>query len=250
MEKGRFRTVVSPDWSINTVPNGGYLMALAVNAMARVATRPMASIVTMAFLSRCHPGDAFIEVDVMAESTRFERIQAGLFQDGQKRLNVFGTFSSAPEKQEFRRYEIDPPEVPEPEKCIKMPAMPGYSLYDQMEVRIDPDCAGWITGSSLSDRSEHRGWIRFKTPRELDEASIVLMADAFPPPVFASQGMVAWVPTLEFTVNLRTIPRGPWIKAVFRTCFITGDMIEEDGQLWSAEGELIAVSRQVAQYRR
>ena len=79
--------------------------------------------------------------------------------------------------------------------------------------------------------------------------SILLIADAFPPAVLSSQGMVAWVPTIEFSVNIRNIPTTQWLKCIFRTRFITCGLLEEDGEIWDQKGELIAISRQIAQYR-
>ncbi|MFZ1985389.1 MAG: hypothetical protein WAU91_13305 [Desulfatitalea sp.] len=39
------------------------------------------------------------------------------------------------------------------------------------------------------------------------------------------------------------------MRAFFRTRFITCGLLEEDGQVWDETGELIAISRQIAQYR-
>ena len=82
-----------------------------------------------------------------------------------------------------------------------------------------------------------------------DTASILLVADSFPPAVLTSQGMVAWVPTLEFSVNIRNIPTTKWLKCIFRTRFITCGLLEEDGEIWDEACRLIAISRQIAQYR-
>jgi hypothetical protein len=101
----------------------------------------------------------------------------------------------------------------------------------------------------LSDQSENKGWIKFKDDRPFDSLSILLIADSFPPAVFSSQGMVAWVPTLEFSVNIRNIPATTRLKCVFRTRFITCGLIEEDGEIWDENGQLVAISRQIAQYR-
>ncbi len=75
------------------------------------------------------------------------------------------------------------------------------------------------------------------------------MADSFPPPVFATQGPVAWVPTLEMSLNVRHPPQGTWLKAAFRTRFVTCGLLESDGELWDEADRLIAISRQIAQYR-
>jgi hypothetical protein len=127
--------------------------------------------------------------------------------------------------------------------------MPTYTLYSQMDARLDPACAGWMQGR-LSDISEHKGLISFKDNRNYDVMSVALVADAFPPPIFASQGLIAWVPTIELTVNIRNIPVTKWLKCIFRTHFINCGLLEADGEIWDENGELVAISRQIAQFRK
>jgi len=117
-----------------------------------------------------------------------------------------------------------------------------------LDIRLDPTYTGWTEGK-LSAQSEIKGWIKFRDQRAFDTQSLLLIADSFPPAVFSSQGMVAWVPTLEFSVNIRNIPTTTWLKCVFRTRFITCGLLEEDGEIWDENGQLVAISRQIAQYR-
>ena len=39
-------------------------------------------------------------------------------------------------------------------------------------------------------------------PKRYSMISLLLFADAFPPPVFSLYGLVGWVPTLELSVQL------------------------------------------------
>jgi hypothetical protein len=94
-----------------------------------------------------------------------------------------------------------------------------------------------------------KGWISFKDDRPHDLLSVLFIADCFPPPVFSSQGMMAWVPTIEFTVNVRKIPETRWLQGHFRSRFITCGLVESDGELWDEEGNLVAISRQIAQFK-
>lgn len=245
----RFHGTITPGWSINGIPNGGYLMALMAKAMMASGFSACNAIVTANFLSRCQPGAARLVVEKIAASLQFNRFQCCLYQDGIERIRALGTFANQPCNNGFVRYESPPPEVAPREKCVVMPAMPGYTLFEQMEVLLDPDSVGWMTGR-LSEKSEHKGWIRFREGGAYDVPALLLIADAVPPPVFASQGMVAWVPSIELSVNIRNLPETEWLLCVFRTRFITGGFLEEDGQVWDGNGRLIAVSRQIAQYRR
>jgi acyl-CoA thioesterase len=120
-----------------------------------------------------------------------------------------------------------------------------------MDLLIAPSCSGWLKSEGiLSPRSEQKGWIKFKDDRPCDALSLLLMADSFPPPVLASHGIVAWVPTVEYSVSVRSLPDTAWIKAVFRSHYLTSDIVEEDGELWDENGKLLAISRQIAQFRK
>lgn len=247
-EAGVVETQISAQWSINDLPNGGYLMALIANAMLHLSTKKGLAITTATFISRSAPGKATIVLEPIAASKQFERIQARLMQQGRERTRAFATFMDPTLTCAADRKEAGPPDIAPREACVAIPQMPKFTLFDQMEVLLDPVCAGWMTGKS-SDRSLQKGWIRFRQPRSYDVLSLLLIADAFPPPVYTSMGFGAWVPTIELSINIRKVPTTQWLKCIFRTRFITCGMLEEDGQIWDEAGELIAVSRQIAQYR-
>ena len=239
---------ITENWSISGVPNGGYLMAITANAMLQSSEMKATPIITANFLNRCEPGEATVLVERMSNSRQFDRFQARLYQKGKEKIRAFGTFASEKNECILESYEVEAPEITELENCVSVPEMPGFPLFGQMDIRLDPVCTGWMAGK-LSDQSENKGWIKFKDNRPFDTLSLLLIADSFPPAVFSSQGMVAWVPTLEFSVNIRNIPTTAWLKCIFRTRFITCGLIEEDGEIWDENGQLVAISRQIAQYR-
>lgn len=245
---GVVETQISAHWSINDLPNGGYLMALLSNAMLHRSTKKGLAITTATYISRSAPGKATILLEPIAASKQFERIQAKLMQEGRERIRAIATFMEPSPDCSADRHEAGPPSVAPREACIAIPQMPKFTLFDQMEVLLDPACAGWMAGKS-SEQSLQKGWIRFRQPRAYDVLSLLLIADAFPPPAYASMGFGAWVPTIELSINIRKVPATQWLKCIFRTRFITCGMLEEDGQIWDEAGELIAVSRQIAQYR-
>jgi hypothetical protein len=239
---------IATNWSINGVPNGGYLMALITNALLQSSRMKTTPIVTANFLNRCRPGQASVSVEQMSLSRQFDRLEARLEQDGEEKIRAFGTFTDEKNECVLERYQEKAPDIRNLAECIAVPEMPDYTLYGRMDIRLDPACTGWFEGK-LSDRSEIKGWIRFKDDRAFDVPSILLAADAFPPAVLTSQGMVAWVPTLECSINIRKLPASKWLKCIFRTRFITCGLLEEDGEIWDENDTLVAISRQIAQYR-
>ena len=57
------------------------------------------------------------------------------------------------------------------------------------------------------------------------------------------------VPTIDLTIHFRSpIPPvvGAWYLVVFRSQMATDGFVEEDGEVWSADGRLLAHSRQLA----
>ncbi len=66
----RFRENVTDNWSINGVPNGGYLMALLAHAMLQESAKKDTLVVTANYLHRCEIGEADLVVKNIACSRR------------------------------------------------------------------------------------------------------------------------------------------------------------------------------------
>ena len=109
---------------------------------------------------------------------------------------------------------------------------------------------------SESDEALTGGWMSLHEPQPLDAAALALFADAWLPAVFALFAGPVRVPTIDLTIHFRNpaaaIAAGPDrpILGVFRTDYAADGLIEEDGELWSPDGVLLAHSRQLALIRR
>ncbi len=246
-----FEGTITPNWSVNGDPNGGYLMAFMTSAMQQMSDKKRPVIVTANYLVRGEPCPSTVIVEEISTGKQLNRFQARLMQNGIEKTRGWGTFMDGNNCPDAGRYEKGPPLLPARENCFRFPALPKYTLFSNMDVLLDPSCAGWIKGEGeLAGISEHRGWIKFNDNRPCDHLSLLLMADSFPPPILASQGPIARVPTIEYSVNVRAVADTPWIKAIFRSHFLTCGIVEEDGELWDENGKLLVVSRQIAQMRK
>jgi acyl-CoA thioesterase len=252
-DESNFKGIVSPKWSVNGNPNGGYLMAFLASAMQKKSDKKWPVIVTANFLTKCETEKTSkVMLEAISVGKQLNRYQASLIQDGTERTRCWATFMDEGNcDKSANRYEKEAPEMPARKDCVSFPVMPKYTLFNNMDVLLAPSCAGWLqSGKDLSPVSEQKGWIKFKDNRPCDALSLLLTADSFPPPVLASQGAVAWVPTIEYSVSVRALSDTPWIKAVFRSHYLTCDIVEEDGELWDENGKLLAISRQIAQFRK
>jgi acyl-CoA thioesterase len=251
--ESNFTGIVAPHWSINGHPNGGYLTAFLASAMQKKSDKKWPVIVTANFLTKCETDKhSKVTVETISTGKQLNRYQACLIQDSTERTRCWATFMDESNCDErANRYEKEAPEMPARDLCVSYPAMPKYTLFDHMDIILAPSCAGWLQRkAALSPISEQKGWIKFKDNRPCDALSLLLLADSFAPPVLASHGAVAWVPTIEYSVSLRALSDTPWIKGIFRSHYLTCDIVEEDGELWDENGKLLAISRQIAQFRK
>lgn len=245
---GHFHGNISGNWSVNGNPNGGYLMAIMVDAALRQSDKQSTPIVTANFISRGVPGPAEILVEEISGSGQFQRFQVRLLQAGKEKVRGLATFAGRKEDCANDRYETGPAPLPPRDQCVPLPGLPTYTLFQGVELLLDPGCAGWLH-NRLAERSEIRGWMRLREDHPYDVPSLLMLADALPPAVLASFGMVAWVPTIELTVSIRNLPASRWLNCALRTRFVTCGLLEADGEVWDEAGRLIAISRQIAQVR-
>jgi len=246
----RFAGTISDNWSVNGNPNGGYLMAMIANAMMHISDKKATPILTANYLSRSVPGAVEIHISEIVRSRQFTRFEARLLQEGEEKVRALGTFAAENDTCTDERYETSAPELAMVEECVQVPRMPRYTLFDHLDLRLDPACAGWMTGGKPADISLNKGYFRFRDGRPIDLLSLFLIIDAMPPAVMSTQGVTAWVPTIELSVNIRNLPRTDKLKCSLRTRFITCGLLEADGEVWDEEGNLAAISRQIAQFKK
>ena len=242
-----WRGTVTDRWNVGPIPNGGYVAAIGATAIAAVASHPDPISVTTHFLRPAVPGPVHVAASVVRTGRAHTWLQASLVQEDNdiaRMMAIFGNLDTA--GPTFVTGEV--PVLPDPATLVSSQSLPEvFSLARRFDMRLDPATAGGAMGSPTGT-PEMAGWIRFADGREPDARSLVLCADAMPPPVLNLMP-TAWVPTLEYTVHIRARPARGWLRGRFRTRFLTDGLLEEDGELWDAEDRLVALSRQLARVR-
>jgi acyl-CoA thioesterase len=118
-------------------------------------------------------------------------------------------------------------------------------MMAHFEERIHPEDAGPLQGRPTG-KAVMRGWFRLHDQEPIDPFALLMIADAFPPAVFNAELPLAWTPTLEMTTHIRGTPAPGWLRCRFATRFVSGGLLEEDGEIWDETGRLVALSRQLA----
>ncbi len=76
IKQNEYQLMISPNWSINGVPDGGYLMAMMAGAMQPDGEPAATQIITANYPARCVPGEAKIAVEKTGQSIQFQRFLA------------------------------------------------------------------------------------------------------------------------------------------------------------------------------
>ena len=245
-----FSAEVKPGWDIGGNANGGYLMAIAGRAMAEAVGRPPVTL-TAHYLRPAPPGPCDIEVTTVRSGRRFATATATLTMASGQVLQLLGTFGDQTPGGTSLTREA-PVDLPAYDDCELPPPStegPGPEIFRRLAVRIRPGDEGFRTGNP-SGNAEIRGWFAFADGEPIDAIGLLLVADAFPPPIFNTDLPAAWVPTVELTVHVRGVPEPGPLRCWFRSRFIHDGLLDEEGEIWDSTGKLVAQSRQLARYPR
>jgi acyl-CoA thioesterase len=244
---GRYAGRVSHRWSNGEGPgiNGGLFAALTARAVHEETGLPPRSL-TIHYLTPPEEGEVELAVSVprQGRSTAFVRLEVS--QDGRHVAQAMAVCSAwrddAPVFADAPR-----PDIPPLEDCTPVdpdhPRVPPLLSNYEMRAAMDPERRPPALG----------GWIRTREPRPADHISLAAMTDAFMPPAFFRPRERVLVPTLELTIHFRGQPPAgdhPWIMGWFSSRTAAGGVVEEDGELWSADGVLLVQSRQLSVMRR
>jgi len=254
--EGMWGAHIAPHWNIGDKPNGGYLMAVLLQALRSelalgiadpAADQPDPLTLTAHFLRPGIPdAPGTISTEVLKRGRSISTVRGTLVQDGKTRVEMMAGFGSLA-NDEPADVDIDlpapafPPVVDGTDRATLVQGVKEMSLLDRVEVRVLPEHSQIVLGAD----ARMAGWIRFLDERPADTVGLALFADAFPPSLFSKLGTVGWVPTLEMTVQIRRRPAPGWLAASFQTDDLAGGRFIETGTLWDTTGQVVAHSRQL-----
>lgn len=244
-----WRGSLTDRWGIGAGANGGYIASFPIRSMLEASPFPAPLSMTTYFLQRPVTGPIELVVDTTHHGRGHAFLRAVGTQEHGAVVSAMGVFASKRRRGELHLSEAHPPAVPGPEESAdrsRPTANPGATLLDRYDFRLpvdqpEPPVPGQTGGPMLA-----QGWLRLKD-RALDDLAVPLFMDSLIPPVFFGAGF-GMAPTIELTVHWRDAPGDGWHLGSFLSRFLQGGYVEEDGELWSEDGRLVAQSRQISRF--
>ena len=241
-------TINATEWGVPRGPNGGYIAAIVLRAMEHVAApdRPARSL-TLHYLRPPADGEVRIDVRVEREGGSLSSLSARMSQDGRDLVLALGAFAG--DFPTSADYATDPPQAPAPEEIdVVEPHRKLPPIAHRFAVRP-------VFGATPFTEAEEAvtgGWLALREPRRLDATLLAMYTDAWLPSPFTTLSAPVPAPTVDLTIHFRNpeaaarVGAGDPVLARFRSTTSAGGYFEEDGELWSRDGVLLAQSRQLA----
>lgn len=244
---GRYAANVDEAWWIERGPNGGYLAAIVLRAVLAEAAaddrRPRS--MTLHYLRPPAVGACEVEVVTERAGRGLSTLTARLRQGG--RDCVLAVVALGVDRPGPSLHDHPPPAVPPADEVPPRPegsVGPDIPFRHRFELRPTIGALPFASG----DEALTGGWIRTADDDPVDEVLLAALTDAWPPAIFSRLELPIGVPTVELTIHFRNAPdcAPGWCLVRFRTLEAAEGYLEESGEVWSADGRLLAESRQLA----
>jgi acyl-CoA thioesterase len=250
IDDGVFVGGVNTDWWIVTGPNGGTVAAMIMRALeAAVAdAERLPRSLTIHFTTAPKEGPIRIGTQVERAGRSLTTVTARVEQEGRLVAVAIAAFSRA------RRGAVDfahvqMPDAPPAEELEQVPHSDKFPRF--MHNWDFRRAAGEPLWSGASE-AVAGGWVRPAETQEWDHALITQLSDVWFPAVFPMLDGPNPIPTVDLTIHFRAelpldaLQPGDFALVRFVSRVSAHGFVEEDGEIWSRDGTLIAQSRQLA----
>jgi len=249
--EGVFEGRIDPGWFVFVGPNGGYVAAIVLRALTLAVgdDERVPRSLTVHYTEPPVEGKVRVATSIERAGRSMTTVSARMTQDGRTLALALAAFSRPRSRVGLSFTDVAAPEVPPPTEVPGTPVIPEAppitERYEALPAIGSPPFAG-------GDQALSGGWLRLREPRVADALAVAAYTDAWMPSVFSRTSERLGVPTVDLTVHFRSalplLDARPddFVLCRFHSRVAAEGFLEEDGELWSAGGTLLAQSRQLA----
>lgn len=248
---GRYVGHFDRSWWVVVGPNGGVIAALLLRAaqLEAGADRTPRTI-TVHYVRPPTEGQVEIDVTVDQAGRTVSFLRAQMFQDGRLTATAVVALTGHREPPLEWEQRTMPATAPLADSWMMDGEGTGIPIRDRWD-------QAWTIGvpgrpeTFTVDGYEAGGWIRLTEPEPYDPCVVAAIADAWVPAVMVHSEEFVHTPTLELTIHFRTDVSGAGLAAEdhcfahFQQLSAHEGYLDESGEIWSADGRLLAMCRQL-----
>ena len=240
--------VVPSSWGQGRASFGGVVAALVFDRMASVVApgRPMRSM-QVSFVGPVTPDEpATVEAEILREGKAVSQVLGRIVQGGELKLVALASFGG--DRESDVSVDAEPaPEAKPVEQCFGLDYIEGVTpeFIQHIEMR-------WAFGNlpfSGKGGRELGGWMQFRqTPETFSDAHIVALVDAWPPAVLPYVKQRVKTSSLSWALDIvhprPVLEPGDWLLYKAEIDKADAGYGHTQAGIWTASGELVALSRQ------
>jgi acyl-CoA thioesterase len=245
--EGVYEGEVRGGWWTPRGPLGGYVMALMLNGLMQAVADPerQPRSCSMHFLRPPQAGPVTVWTTVERAGRTLTSVSGRLEQDGKLMGLALGAFSTpweSPLLDDAPIPAVEPPDGRETSRrSVPNTAPPPFLDRMVFQRRF---------GAPLFSGAEHGevgGWLGLQEERPIDALTVAILADAWFPAPWPRLQALAPAPTIDLTIHFRVpLPlEDGLLLGRFRSNVVRDGFFDEDGELWTPDGTLVAQSRQL-----
>lgn len=246
---GEYVCDVPEGWGQGRAAYGGLAGAYLIRAaeMFIGPERPVRSF-NLVFVGPLKTGPAVVRVEVLRSGGSLTHLEVRLFNNGELATAAY-VACAAGRESDASAMQMRAPVMAPVETAMEMPYVPGMmpEFMRFMEMR-------WTVTSlpfSGAERGHVQGWVRPRGGAEAGLPLLVGLMDAWPPPVWSLMDGLSRGSSVNWHANFApaayTAGQGSdaWYFWDSHLTFAQDGYSDMECSFWSAQGELLAVSRQL-----
>ena len=247
IEDGLFAGAILPTWNQGRACYGGILLALCARATRLLVSseRRLLSI-NITYVGPVAIGDVNVRCERLREGSSVSHLECRILQEGKPRVVALVSYGTRrPGSLDMPRMKL-PTWAGEPGTGIELPFMPPLSPEFTQHMDYRWEAPYMPTGGA--ETPYVRGWLRPARPTCLDEAQILVMLDAFPPPLWSQASTPFPASSLSSHFQMvDALPQHnshPWFYYDGPATVVGEGYSDVRARLWHEDGTLLAVGVQ------
>ena len=247
IEDGLFSGLILPTWTQGRACYGGILLALCSRATRRWgSTERRLLCINITYVGPVASGSVEVRCERLREGSSVSHLECRILQEGKPLVVAVVSYGTRrPGSLGIPRSEL-PNWAGEPGTGMELPFVP--PLSPEFTQHLDYRWEAPYMPLGGAETPYVRGWLRPALPTALDDAQLLVMLDAFPPPLWSKATTPFPASSLSSHFQMvDAVPQDnahPWFYYDGPATVVGAGYSDVRARLWHEDGTLVAIGAQ------